>query len=140
MEKSQKIILICCIILVIIIVSVLIAIFMLKEKQSQEEDPIFQFSGEGNPYDDSQLDNFDITIEGMNSEISSNIQNMDNFNYEFKKFIYLNGLVDADIATCASYVIEDGEMKINMQLNNPAKKDVLAIVYLGQDKYEFVTP
>ena len=140
MEKSQKFILIFCIILVVIIVAVLIAIFMLKDKGDQEENPIFQFSGEGDPYDDSQLDNFDMTIEGMNNEISSNIQNMNNFNYEFKKFIYLNGLVDANIATCADYVIEDGKMQINMQLNNPAKKDVLATVYLGQDKYEFITP
>ena len=62
------------------------------------------------------------------------------FNYEFKKFVYLNGLVDADIATCVSYTTENNVMKVNLQLNNPARKDVLAMIYLGEDRYEFVTP
>ena len=140
MEKMQKIILLISIILFVIIIAISLVIVMLNNKKQEEKDPIFEFSGAGDPYDDSQLNNFDIEIKGLNDEIISNIQNIDNFNYEFKKFVYLNGLVDADIATCVSYTTENNVMKVNLQLNNPARKDVLAMIYLGEDRYEFVTP
>ena len=69
MEKMQKIILLISIILFVIIIAISLVIVMINNKKQEEKDPIFEFSGAGDPYDDSQLNNFDIEIKGLNDEI-----------------------------------------------------------------------
>ena len=91
----------------------------------------------GEAYNDAQLNNFDITIEGMEKEIENEIKDMDDFELEFKKFIYLNGLVDANIATIESYEINESKLTINFQLNNPSQTKMIGIVVINEQKYEF---
>ncbi len=136
--NKRKIIMVILMLLILIVI-ICIAIYLQKINKTKEEEnlPIEELNEGGEPYNDAQLDNFDIKIEGMKSEIKKEIKNMNTFELEFKKFIYLNGLVDADVATITSYDINDNELTIKFQLNNPNRTQITGIVDLSEQEYKF---
>lgn len=136
--NKRKIIMVILMLLILIVI-ICIAIYLQKINKTKEEEnlPIEDLNEGGEPYNDAQLDNFDIKIEGMKSEIKKEIKNMNTFELEFKKFIYLNGLVDADVATITSYDINDNELTIKFQLNNPNRTQITGIVDLSEQEYKF---
>ena len=136
--NKRKIIMVILMLLILIVI-ICIAIYLQKINKTKEEEnlPIEELNEGGEPYNDAQLDNFDIKIEGMKSEIKKEIKNMNTFELEFKKFIYLNGLVDADVATITSYDLNDNELTIKFQLNNPNRTQITGIVDLSEQEYKF---
>ena len=121
MDKKKLLIILLILLVLIVIICVVVKLYQSNAKEEEENLPLEQREEGGEAYNDAQLNNFDITIEGMEREIENEIKDMDEFELEFKKFIYLNGLVDANIATIDSYEINGNELKINFQLNNPSK-------------------
>lgn len=137
MDKKKLLIILLILLVLIVIICVVVKLYQSNAKEEEENLPLEQREEGGEAYNDAQLNNFDITIEGMEREIENEIKDMDEFELEFKKFIYLNGLVDANIATIDSYEINGNELKINFQLNNPSKTQMTCIVNISEQKYEF---
>lgn len=137
MDKKRLLIILLILLVLIIIICIVAKLNQVNSKKEEENLPVEQREEGGEAYNDAQLNNFDITIEGMEKEIENEIKDMDDFELEFKKFIYLNGLVDADIATIESYEINENKLTINFQLNNSSQTKMIGIVDINEQKYEF---
>lgn len=137
MDKKKLLIILLILVVLIVIICIVVKMKQTNTKKEEENLPVEQREEGGEAYNDTQLNNFDITIEGMEKEIEKEIKDMDDFELEFKKYIYLNGLVDANIATIESYNINGNELKINFQLNNPSATKMTCIVNISEQTYEF---
>lgn len=137
MDKKKLLIILLILVVLIVIICIVVKLQQSDTKREEENLPVEQREESGEAYNDAQLDNFDITISGMEREIEKEINDMDDFELEFKKYIYLNGLVDANIATIESYNINGNELKINFQLNNPSATKMTCTVNISEQTYEF---
>lgn len=137
MDKKKLLIILLILLVLIAIICIVVKLYQSNIKKEEENLPVEQREEGGEAYNDTQLNNFDITIQGMKKEIEDEIKDMEDFELEFKKFIYLNGLVDANVATIEIYEINGNELKINFQLNNPARTQMTCIVNISEQKYEF---
>lgn len=136
MDKKKLLI----VLLILVVLMVIICIVVKRQQANTKKEENLQVEQReegGEAYNDAQLNNFDITIERMEKEIEKEIKDMDDFELEFKKYIYLNGLVDANIATIESYNINGNELKINFQLNNPSATKMTCTVNISEQTYEF---
>ena len=137
MDKKKLLIILLILVVLIVIICIAVKLQQSDTKKEEENLPVEQREEGGEAYNDAQLNNFNITIEGVKKEIEKQIKDMDEFELEFKKFIYLNGLVDANIATIESYNINGNELEINFQLNNPSQTKMTCIVNISEQTYEF---
>lgn len=136
MDKKKLLI----VLLILVVLMVIICIVVKRQQANTKKEENLQVEQReegGEAYNDAQLNNFDITIERMEKEIEKEIKDMDDFELEFKEYIYLNGLVDANIATIESYNINGNELKINFQLNNPSATKMTCTVNISEQTYEF---
>lgn len=115
MKKNKVICIVIFIILVILIMVLLTSVFVVKSmikenKENPEEiESIEEIEEGGIEYNESQLNNFTIKIQGLTSDIEEKISNKEQFNLKFKEYIYINGLVDAEIA-----IIDKWQFKANI--------------------------
>ncbi len=133
--KNQKIILQFIVILMIaliILMLVLLTMLYIQKNGLEEKD------AGGAPYDRSRLKNIDIPIDiqGLTSEITNHIKNMDEFNIEFKEYRYLKGLVDADTAIVTDWNITENQLEIKMSLNDINYTKIKITINLLTDEIE----
>lgn len=131
--KNQKIILQFIVILMIaliILMLVLLTMLYIQKIKGGNDD--------GTPYDRSQLKNIDIPIDiqGLTSEITNHIKNMDEFNIEFKEYRYLKGLVDADTAIVTDWNLTENQLEIKMSLNDINYTKIKITINLLTDEIE----
>lgn len=72
-------------------------------------------------YTKDQLNNFSIKINGINGEIKKYINDIDEFNFQIKEYVYKQGLVDATEMDVQKYEYQEstGRLGILFKLNNP---------------------
>ena len=135
MDRKKLIIVIMMIIILVLIIFILI--YGINTKNEDENITIEERNEGGEEYNITHLDNFDIKIEGLSDEIEDQIKDLEDFQIQFKEFVYLNGLVDADIANVISYNINENELQIDFQLNNPNQTKMYCIISILEQEYEF---
>lgn len=134
MSKKKLIISILIVFILIMVLSIIVSqINKINEEKAMTEER----SDGGVPYDDSQLNNFEITIEGMDKDIKKEIKDEDTFYLEFKKYIYFNGLVDANIATVEYQEVYQQDIRLIFALNNTSRTKIRCIIHTTEGTYEF---
>ena len=81
-------------------------------------------------FDETHLNNFEFKISDIPTELSEFIGNTESFNKQIKKYIYLNGLVDSNIAQYEKHQIEQENniAKILFRLNNKKNTELMVTV------------
>ena len=85
-------------------------------------DYIFDYEQENGEarYTKETIDSLEFKIEGMPDEVLNYINDINEFEYKVKEYIYLNGLIDASVASYKEYEImeEENGICITFSLNN----------------------
>ena len=90
--ESEKIVLT---IIITLIISILILIgvinyFININNKQQEESNGINIEGDGGPYDEKYLDNFNFKIIDLTSYVKGKVKNKEQFTKKLKEYIYLN--------------------------------------------------
>jgi len=125
------VIFIMCVILMIVI---LMSILVIKRAKKQGEDAIEHMQEGGIAYNENQLNNFTINIQGLTAEIEKKITNKKTFNLKFKEYIYLNGLVDAKNATIDKWQYKNNVLYMILKLDDINQTSL--IVKIDSDNIE----
>lgn len=145
--KENKVIYIAIFIIFIILIMVLLTSIvliknMIKNNEENSEtigsietiDPIEEMQEGGIEYNENQLNNFTINIQGLTSEIEEKISNKEQFNLKFKEYIYINGLVDAKNAIIDKWQFKDDILYIRFKLDDIRETNL--IVKVEEDNIE----
>lgn len=78
-----------------------------------------------------------MQIEGLTDEIKTHIADTKKIDTEIKEYVYLNGLIDATVATITDWnLIDNNTMQMAVKLND-AKSTILRIsIDLKNNEYE----
>lgn len=146
MKKNKVIYIAIFIIFIILIMVLLTSIVLIKSmiKKNEENpetkesiesiDSIEEMQEGGIEYNENQLNNFTINIQGLTSEIEEKISNKEQFNLKFKEYIYINGLVDAENAILDKWQFKDDILYIRFKLDDI--KETNLIVKVEEDNIE----
>ena len=90
-------------------------------------------------YNREHLNVFEFDIDNIPSEVLKYIDNIDEFKNKFKEFIYLNGLIDASIATYKELEVleEDHCAWILYTLNNEKQTNIDVTINLENHNISF---
>ncbi len=126
------------IIILIIIIIVLMILIKINNQNinSQEYDDIWYQNEAGVEYSDEQLDNFNFSIVGITEQVKNKISSEEQLNLEIKKYVYLNGLVQATKATLSNYKEEDNRLYLVFKLNNPEETKLTVSIDLEANSYQ----
>lgn len=129
-----------CVIIVVIVLLILLLNSISTDDNNENviiNDPI-QFQNEGGAsYSDTQLESLDIEIVGSNQELEEIIYDMEEFDLEIKKYIYLNGLVDAKTVTITNWILNDNILTINLNLDDANKTSIELNINVDDGSYNF---
>lgn len=99
--------------------------------ESAFNDVFYNDEEKGNTkYNENQLDNFSIEINGITEDISRHIKNQSEFIKAIKEYIYKNGLVDATSIEVQKYEYQENTDRLGIifVLNNTNKNKLRVIV------------
>ena len=92
------------------------------------------------PYSDEQLNNFEFEINNIPDEVLEKINDKDNFYKEIKKFVYLNGLIEATEANFYDYLIgenmADNQIAMRFLLDKVEKNMLLLVLNMETGEIE----
>lgn len=125
---------------VIFAISILVVIIIVAivNNKNKEEINVTELEEGGEEYNSTHLDNFDLSIVNMNKDAINNINDVSNFKYKMKEFLYKNGNVDCTEARYETSNVQSGIMIIRFKLNDYKESSLIAKIYIENGEYEFV--
>ena len=126
----------------IIIIILIIIIDLIKDIKSSTSEKQNNYTIEnqhetGNvQYNPEQLNNLKIKIENIPQEVIERIDDEKKLINSIKEYVFFRGLVDANIAKCDNYRIneEDKQIKLRFVLDNSDKDTLLVLIDLSNNK------
>lgn len=102
------------------------------------ETDVFDLQEGGSEYNSEHLNNYDFSIIDMDQDIKEKINNLDDFTFQMKEYIYLNGLVGGHTAKYINYTKnEKNVIKLEFILNDSEQTNIFAEVDLNNNTYKF---
>lgn len=126
--KKNKIILFSILMLIVLLIILIIAINKIKNiniNEENEEIPIEDRNEAGTEYTTEQLENVNIEISGLTEELQNEIGDINQFVHDFKEYLYLNGLIDANEAKIEDWQNENDILQIRIILNDINNSTIL---------------
>lgn len=128
--------------ILIIIIFLILIMNLIKNIKSistiKQEDYVIEneYKSGGKEYSPEQLKNLQIKITDMPKEVKEKINDEEKLITSVKEYMFFNGLVDANVAKCDNYKIDEEKKQIKMRfiLNNDAKDILLAIIDLNSNE------
>lgn len=140
--KNDKAILICIIIMIcIIIIGITIVVGVIcrinTNNKIEKEEDISNLEEGGEEYTKEHLQDIDFEVTNLSNNITSKIKNVNEFFLDMKEYVYLNGLVQANIAECININESEGKIIAEFRLNDPKKTIITATINLEDNTYTF---
>ena len=132
--KNDKILLIMIILIIIAIIIIIGVIYFINRNRSIKEnkDDVFDRQEGGAEYSTSELNNFELEITNLNS----NIKNKNQLTLKVKEYVYLNGLVQANQAECISSKEQESRIVLTLKLNDPKQTILTVVINLKDNTYQ----
>ena len=89
-------------------------------------------------YDKSNLQNVSINVKGLTNEIKEYISNFQEFELQFKEYIYLNGLVDAKTAVVKQWEVIENKLEILFEFDDMNITRIKAIINLSNNEIKII--
>lgn len=125
-------------IILICIILILVAMHINKTNNNDGEyDEIANMEEGGEEYHKEHLKNMNFEVTNLSSDIKSRIKDVNQFLIDMKEYIYLNGLVQANLAECINIGEEENKIILQFRLNNPEKTIISVNINLKDNTYEF---
>lgn len=140
--KNEKSILISIIIMIcIIIVGIIIVLGVIyrinTDNNIEKEEDITNLEEGGEEYTKEHLKDVDFEITNLSNSVTSRIKDVNQFLLDMKEYIYLNGLVQANIAECININESEGKIIAEFRLNDPEKTIITATINVEDNTYTF---
>lgn len=89
-------------------------------------------------FDEVDFKNFDLEIKGIPNTIIEKINNVEQFYYELKKYVYQNGLSELKIIEIENFKENKEEIKLKFKSKDSRDIKIIATISLKNNTYEFI--
>lgn len=89
-------------------------------------------------FDEEDFKKFDLEIKGIPDYIAKKINNIEEFYYNLKKYVYQNGLSEMKIIKIKNYEESSNEIKLKFESLDSRDIKIIATINLKDNTYEFI--